>query len=54
MAERAIMRLKEKLDGHHYSRGEGSSVQAHVEILIQEAISKRNLSKMFHGWQAYL
>lgn len=54
MAERAIMRLIEKLDGHHFSRSEGSSVETHVEILIQEATCKQNLSKMFHGFQPYL
>lgn len=54
LAERAIMRLDEKLDGKHYSSSEVSTVKVQVEMLIREAMNKRSLSQMFHGWQAYL
>lgn len=54
MAERALLRLKEKLDGKHVSRGETATVEGHVETLIQEAIDEYNLCRLFHGWQAYL
>lgn len=54
MAERALLRLEEKLDGKHISRSEVTTVEGHVEILIQEAICKRNLCQLFHGFQAYL
>lgn len=37
MAERALLRLEEKLDGKHLSRSKAKSVEAHVDILIQEA-----------------
>lgn len=54
MAERALLRLGEKLDGKYLSRSEAYSVEAHVEFLIQEAMNLRNLSQLFAGWQAYL
>lgn len=54
MAERALLRLEEKLDGKHLSRSEANSIEGHVEILIQEATNMRNLSQLFVGWQAYL
>lgn len=54
MAERALMRLEEKLNGKHMSRSEASSVEGHVETLIKEAISDRNLCRLFQGFQAYL
>lgn len=54
MAERALLRLEEKLDGKHSSRSEAKSVEGHVDILIQEATNMRNLSQLFAGWQAYL
>lgn len=54
MAERALLRLEEKLDGKHLSRSEATSIEGLVEILIQEATNKRNLSQLFSGWQAYL
>lgn len=54
MAERALMRLEEKLDGKHVSRSDTTTVEGHVEILIQEAISTQNLCRLFAGWQAYL
>lgn len=54
MAERALWRLEEKLDGKHVSRSEGISVKRHVEILIKEATNDKLLCKLFVGWQPYL
>lgn len=54
MARRALLRLEEKLDGKHVSRSESATVEGHVEILIQEAMSPQNLCQLFVGWQAYL
>lgn len=54
MAERALLRLEEKLDGKHISRSEITTVEGHVEILINEATNMQNLCRLFHGWQAYL
>lgn len=54
MAERALIRLEEKLDGKHVSRSDITTVEGHVEILINEAMNPDNLCKLFVGWQAYL
>lgn len=54
MAERALMRLKEKLDGKHVSRGDSTSVKRHVEILIKEAVNDKLLCRIYDGWQPYL
>lgn len=54
MAARALMRLREKLDGKHTSRGEPATVEGHVETLIREAMDTYNLCRLFAGWQAYL
>ncbi|XP_055323121.1 serine/threonine-protein kinase ATM isoform X2 [Sitodiplosis mosellana] len=54
MAERALWRLEEKLDGKHVSRSEGISVKRHVEILFKEAMNDKLLCRLFVGWQPYL
>lgn len=54
MAERALIRLEEKLDGKHVSRSDSLSVERHVEILIQEATDDKKLCTLFVGWQPYL
>lgn len=54
MAERALLRLEEKLDGKHVSRSDSMSVQRHVELLIKEATNEKNLCRLFGGWQPYL
>lgn len=54
MAERAMIRLEEKLDGKHVSCSESISVKRHVEILIKEAMNEKLLCKLFVGWQPYL
>lgn len=54
MAERALCRVEEKLDGKHVSRSESISVKRHVEILIKEATNEKLLCRLFVGWQPYL
>lgn len=54
MAERALLRLEEKLDGKHVSRSDSLSIERHVELLIQEATDDKKLCSLFVGWQPYL
>lgn len=54
MAERALNRLEEKLNGKHIGRSEAVSVKRHVEILIKEATNSKLLCRLFCGWQPYL
>lgn len=54
MAERALWRLEEKLDGKHVSCSEAIPVKRHVEILIREATNDKLLCRLFAGWQPYL
>uniref|UniRef100_A0A0E0FF16 Serine/threonine-protein kinase ATM n=1 Tax=Oryza nivara TaxID=4536 RepID=A0A0E0FF16_ORYNI len=51
-AARAILRVKQKLDG--YEDGEMRSVQGQVQQLIQDAVDADRLCQMFPGWGAWL
>ncbi|XP_052181201.1 serine/threonine-protein kinase ATM isoform X3 [Diospyros lotus] len=51
-AARALMRVKQKLDG--YEEGEMRSVHGQVQQLIQDAIDSDRLCQMFPGWAAWL
>ncbi|XP_022135092.1 serine/threonine-protein kinase ATM isoform X3 [Momordica charantia] len=51
-AARALMRVKQKLDG--YEDGEMRSVHGQVQQLIQDAIDPDRLCNMFPGWGAWL
>ncbi|XP_044477149.1 serine/threonine-protein kinase ATM isoform X3 [Mangifera indica] len=51
-ATRALMRVKQKLDG--YEDGEMRSVHGQVQQLIQDAINPERLCLMFPGWGAWL
>ncbi|XP_077244126.1 serine/Threonine-kinase ATM-like protein isoform X2 [Tasmannia lanceolata] len=51
-AARALMRVKQKLDG--YEEGEMRSVQGQVQQLIQDAIDTERLCHMYPGWGAWL
>ncbi|XP_057952318.1 serine/threonine-protein kinase ATM [Malania oleifera] len=51
-ATRALMRVKQKLDG--YEEGEMRSVHGQVQQLIQDAIDPDRLCQMFPGWGAWL
>ncbi|XP_058227343.1 serine/threonine-protein kinase ATM isoform X4 [Rhododendron vialii] len=51
-AARALMRVKQKLDG--YEEGEMRSVHGQVQQLIQDAADPDRLCQMFPGWGAWL
>ncbi|KAH9776172.1 serine/threonine-protein kinase ATM [Citrus sinensis] len=51
-AERALIRVKQKLDG--YEGGEMRSVHGQVQQLIQDAIDPERFCLMFPGWGAWL
>ncbi|KAM6570000.1 hypothetical protein CsatB_017985 [Cannabis sativa] len=51
-AARALMRVKQKLDG--YEEGEMRSVHGQVQQLIQDAIDSERLCQMFPGWGSWL
>ncbi|CAK7328913.1 unnamed protein product [Dovyalis caffra] len=51
-AERALMRVRQKLDG--YEEGELRSVHGQVQQLIQDAIDPERLCQMFAGWGAWM
>ena len=50
-ADRALMRIKEKLDGRE--EGVVLSEAGHVAFLIQTATDPELLCQMYFGWQAY-
>lgn len=55
MAERALGRLEAKLNGNEEGTAGGTStIEAHVEYLITQAVSHQNLCRVFAGWQSYL
>lgn len=51
-AARALMRVKQKLDG--YEGGDMRSIQGQVQQLIQDAQDSERLCQMFPGWAAWL
>lgn len=51
-AARAILRVKQKLDG--YEDGEMRSVEGQVQQLIQDAVDTDRLCQMFPGWAPWL
>ncbi|KAH0892896.1 hypothetical protein HID58_055325, partial [Brassica napus] len=51
-AARALMRVKQKLDG--YEGGEMRSIHGQAQQLIQDAIDTDRLSHMFPGWGAWM
>lgn len=52
LAERVLLRLKQKLDG--VEQNVHLSVSGHVNLLIQQATDPHNLCKLFPGWQPYM
>jgi ataxia telangiectasia mutated family protein len=53
-AERTLQRIRNKLQGFEDTSGGGLSVQGQVELLISEARSVENLSKLFPGWSPWM
>ncbi|XP_068601356.1 serine-protein kinase ATM [Brachionichthys hirsutus] len=52
VAERVLLRLQEKLKG--VEEGTVLSVGGQVNLLIQQAMDPKNLSRVFPGWQAWV
>ncbi|NXN23490.1 ATM kinase, partial [Nycticryphes semicollaris] len=52
VAERVLMRLQEKLKG--VEEGTMLSVGGQVNLLIQQAMDPKNLSRLFPGWKAWV
>ncbi|RVE64573.1 hypothetical protein OJAV_G00127090 [Oryzias javanicus] len=52
VAERVLLRLQEKLKG--VEDGAVLSVGGQVNLLIQQAMDPKNLSRLFPGWQAWV
>ncbi|XP_029372822.1 serine-protein kinase ATM isoform X2 [Echeneis naucrates] len=52
VAKRVLLRLQEKLKG--VEEGTVLSVGGQVNLLIQQAMDPKNLSKLFPGWQAWV
>ncbi|XP_072317352.1 LOW QUALITY PROTEIN: serine-protein kinase ATM [Eucyclogobius newberryi] len=52
VAERVLLRLQEKLKG--VEEGTVLSVGGQVNLLIQQAMDTKNLSRLFPGWQAWV
>ncbi|XP_028818161.1 serine-protein kinase ATM isoform X2 [Denticeps clupeoides] len=52
VAERVLLRLQEKLKG--VEGGSVLSVGGQVNLLIQQAMDPKNLSRLFPGWQAWV
>lgn len=52
VAERVLLRLQEKLKG--VEDGTVLSVGGQVNLLIQQAMDPKNLSRLFPGWQAWV
>ncbi|XP_061575088.1 serine-protein kinase ATM [Cololabis saira] len=52
VAKRVLLRLQEKLKG--VEEGTVLSVGGQVNLLIQQAMDPKNLSRLFPGWQAWV
>ncbi|XP_037122890.1 serine-protein kinase ATM [Syngnathus acus] len=52
VAERVLLRLQEKLKG--VEGGTVLSVSGQVNLLIQQAMDPKNLSRLYPGWQAWV
>ncbi|KAK9825683.1 hypothetical protein WJX81_003257 [Elliptochloris bilobata] len=53
-AERALLRVKHKLEGLDSGEGEARSVEGQVQQLLQEAADPDRLCRMYVGWAAWL
>ena len=52
MAQRVLIRLKQKLDGNE--TGSFLSTEGQVNFLIQAARDHKNLCRVFPGWQPWI
>ncbi|KAI5641472.1 FATC domain-containing protein [Phthorimaea operculella] len=54
LAKRALLSVSSKLSGTEGGAAGGVAVPGQVARLIHTATDPANLSRLFHGWQAYL
>ena len=53
-AERALLRIQDKLAGRMAGTHEALAVEGQVRALLDEARAPENLCRMFDGWAAWL
>lgn len=53
-AERALLRVRQKLQGYEDPNGQVMGIAGQVNLLINEAQSAENLCKLFPGWAPWL
>ena len=53
-AARALLQMKQKLQGYEDPNGEVMSVEGQVRRLVSEAQDPNNLCRLFHGWAPWL
>lgn len=53
-AERAVLRVKQKLQGQDVEGGAALSVAAQVAAMLQAARDPENLCRMFKGWAPWV
>eukprot|EP00775_Hariotina_reticulata_P004991 gene4991-5233_t len=53
-AERAVLRVKQKLDGQDVEGGVALTVEAQVGLLLQTAQDPERLCRMYAGWAAWM
>lgn len=53
-AQRALARIKHKLQGYVDPNGDAMSVEGQVKLLINQARDPENLCKLYPGWAPWL
>ena len=53
-AARALMRIRQKLNGYEDAHGDALSVEGQVKLLVTQAQDPDNLCRLFYGWSAWL
>lgn len=53
-AERAVLRVKQKLEGLEWGEGGARSVAGQVSQLLDEAQDPQRLCRMYAGWAAWM
>eukprot|EP01084_Bolivina_argentea_P313208 542371_1 len=53
-AERALIRVRQKLQGYEDPNGEAMGVEGQVKLLVNEAQSPENLSCLYPGWAPWV
>ncbi|CAN0148370.1 unnamed protein product, partial [Discosporangium mesarthrocarpum] len=53
-AQRALARIKHKLQGYEDPNGDAMSVEGQVKLLVNQARDPENLSRLYPGWAPWL